>query len=255
MSSLRRSPTSKETDGKLGFEKATFRWVSDPGAKVDENAFQLGEIDIEFPKGKVRCHPNRVDFSHLADQLTIFCHFASLPLQLTALSGPVGSGKSALLMSLLGELDCISGVVHLPKSGRLQEDGLIQSIAYCAQNSFLRSVSIRDNIIFGETFDEERYDQVLFACALNHDLDNLEDGDLTEIGVRGVTLSGGQKARLAVARALYSKAAVCLFDDPLAALDVYVDSTARSANPSCLTSFSFTGRPLATSSSTVSVDR
>lgn len=186
--------------------------------------------------------------------LDYFCLFASLPLQLTALSGPVGSGKSALLMSLLGELDCISGVVHLPKSGRLQADGLVQSIAYCAQNPFLRSVSIRDNIIFGEPFDEERYDQVLFACALNHDLDNLEDGDLTEIGVRGVTLSGGQKARLAVARALYSKAAVCLFDDPLAALDVYVDSAARTANASCLTSYSFTGRPLATSLSTASVD-
>lgn len=141
------------------------------------------------------------------------------PPQLTVLSGPVGSGKTALLLALLGELDCVGGTLHLPKSGRSLPNGLVDGIAYCAQTPFLQHRSIKDNILYGAPFDQERYEAVLFACALTHDLDNLEDGDSTEIGVRGVVLSGGQKSRLAVARALYSSAAVCLFDDPLAALD------------------------------------
>ncbi|KAG6858944.1 hypothetical protein C0991_001605, partial [Blastosporella zonata] len=84
---------------------------------------------------------------------------------------------------------------------------------------WLRHQSIRDNILFGAPFDDARYDAVLDACALRPDLEVLEDGDLTEIGARGVSLSGGQKARVALARAVYSRARYVLLDDPLSAVD------------------------------------
>lgn len=133
--------------------------------------------------------------------------------------------QTALLSALLGEIDCIEGKVFLPKHGSLA------SVSYCAQNPFLQQRSIRDNILFGSPFDEERYRAVLSACALTHDLDVLEDGDETEIGVRGIVLSGGQKARVALARSVYSRSQIVLLDDVLAAVDV---GTARHLFENCL---------------------
>lgn len=103
--------------------------------------------------------------------------------------------QTALLLALLGEIECVSGVVALPKSGNFLPSGLTMNVAYCGQTPFLQQKSIKDNITFGAPWDEERYEEVIAACALTHDLNILEDGDLTEIGVKGVVLSGGQKAR------------------------------------------------------------
>lgn len=99
-------------------------------------------------------------------------------------------------MALLGEMTTIEGKLTIPKNiSKIDENGLMHSISYAAQSPWLRHQSIKDNILFGQPFDEKRYNEVVECCALRPDLDILEDGDDTEIGARGVSLSGGQKAR------------------------------------------------------------
>merc|ERR1712185_199298 len=84
------------------------------------------------------------------------------------------------------------------------------------------NATVRQNILFGDELDQERYDKVLAACALNADIAALPNADLTEVGERGITLSGGQKQRIAIARAAYARADVVLLDDPLSAMDAHV---------------------------------
>ena len=133
----------------------------------------------------------------------------SFPLGLTVIYGEVAAGKTALLQALLGELDKTAGELTRPD----------QVVGYCAQTPWLQSMSIRDNILFSEPYEETRYKQVLEASALLPDLVEFKHGDLSNIGENGIGLSGGQKARVALARAVYSKAKVLLLDDPLSALD------------------------------------
>ncbi|TEA21060.1 ATP-dependent bile acid permease [Colletotrichum sidae] len=133
----------------------------------------------------------------------------SFPQGLTVIFGKVGSGKSALLQSILGELDRQTGHVIIPT----------EPIGYCAQSPWLQHMSIRDNILFSAPYDAARYTQVLDACALLPDLANFKHGDLSDMGENGIGLSGGQRARVALARAVYSQSRVLLLDDPLAALD------------------------------------
>lgn len=140
---------------------------------------------------------------------------------LTVVCGVVGAGKSALLQALLGELDELKGVSHLPN----------EMVGYCAQTPWLQSMSIRDNILFSSPYHEQRYKRVLEACALVPDLANFAHGDLSFVGENGIGLSGGQKARVALARAVYSNARVLFLDDPLSALD---HNTAESIVRKCL---------------------
>ncbi|KAH7905269.1 P-loop containing nucleoside triphosphate hydrolase protein, partial [Hygrophoropsis aurantiaca] len=130
--------------------------------------------------------------------------------------GPTGSGKTSILMALLGEMHFIPSD---PTSwyGLPRNDG----VAYAAQESWVQNETIRDNILFGAPYDEERYQKVLHQCALERDLTLFEAGDQTEVGEKGLTLSGGQKARVTLARAIYSSAQILLLDDVLAALDVH----------------------------------
>lgn len=137
--------------------------------------------------------------------------------ELVCVVGPVASGKSSLLMGILGELLCTQGTVQ--RCGR---------VAYCAQKPWIVNGSLRENItVFskpGEKFDASWYNAVIRACCLRKDIERLPAGDKTEIGERGVNLSGGQKARLALARAIYSKADIVILDDPLSAVDAAVTS-------------------------------
>lgn len=126
---------------------------------VPEAPFQLVDLSVNFPTGK-----------------------------LSVVSGPTGSGKSAILTALLGEMELLEGQTYLPKQ-TTQVDaktGLRNSVAYASQTPWLQQKSIKDNILFGEEFNEERYDATLEACALVPDLEMLEDGDQTEIGAKGV---------------------------------------------------------------------
>ncbi|KAM7356664.1 uncharacterized protein ACRADG_002316 [Cochliomyia hominivorax] len=130
---------------------------------------------------------------------------------LAAVVGPVGAGKSTLLNAILGEVKLESGEIEL--NGK---------ISYCSQEPWIFEGTIKDNIIFVEDYDERRYKQVLRVCALERDVQLLPKRDLTLVGERGVSLSGGQKARVNLARAIYRKADIYLFDDPLSAVDTHV---------------------------------
>ena len=97
-----------------------------------------------------------------------------------------------------------------------------RGLAYVSQEPFLISASVRENILLGQAFDGGRYERVLRVCCLDDDLKQLADGEWTAVGERGVALSGGQKTRISMARALYRKASVVLMDDPLSAVDSHV---------------------------------
>ncbi|CAG2116727.1 unnamed protein product, partial [Medioppia subpectinata] len=133
------------------------------------------------------------------------------PGQLLAVIGTVGCGKSSLLMSILGELPVSYG--QLSVRGR---------VSYAAQESWAFMASVRDNILFGAEYDEHRYRSVVKACALDTDFRLFPYGDKTLVGERGVSLSGGQRARVALARAIYHQADIYLLDDPLSAVDAHV---------------------------------
>ncbi|KAL3493893.1 P-loop containing nucleoside triphosphate hydrolase protein [Aspergillus germanicus] len=131
--------------------------------------------------------------------------------ELIAVIGGVGSGKSSLLSALAGDMRMTDGDVRLSTSR-----------AFCPQYTWIQNTTLRDNILFGKPYNEEWYDQVIEACALKPDLEILPNGDQTEIGERGITISGGQKQRLNIARAIYFNAELVLLDDPLSAVDAHV---------------------------------
>ncbi|XP_011311098.1 multidrug resistance-associated protein 4 isoform X2 [Fopius arisanus] len=130
---------------------------------------------------------------------------------LTAVVGRVGAGKSSLLQLILGELDSTAGQVTVGGS-----------VSYASQEPWLFGGSVRNNILFGQPYDESRYREVVRACALTRDFIQLPQGDKTLVGERGTSLSGGQRARVNLARAVYRKADIYLFDDPLSAVDAHV---------------------------------
>uniref|UniRef100_H2YL88 ATP-binding cassette sub-family C member 7 n=1 Tax=Ciona savignyi TaxID=51511 RepID=H2YL88_CIOSA len=134
------------------------------------------------------------------------------PGQLLAVIGPVGSGKSSFLNAILRELPASSGTAKV-----------VGQVTYAGQVPWVFSGSIRENILFGEAYDEKRYNEVVAVCCLDKDFLSFEYGDLTLVGQRGVTLSGGQKARVNLARAVYRRGTnIFLLDDPLSAVDASV---------------------------------
>ncbi|XP_043349189.1 ATP-binding cassette sub-family C member 6-like isoform X3 [Dermochelys coriacea] len=130
---------------------------------------------------------------------------------LLAVVGQVGAGKSSLLYALLGELQKLDGYVAIKGT-----------VAYVPQQDWIQNASVEENIIFGEEMDESWYNSVIDACALQPDLESFPAGSKSEIGEKGINISGGQKQRMSLARAVYKKAAVYLLDDPLSAVDAQV---------------------------------
>ncbi|XP_045158220.2 ATP-binding cassette sub-family C member 4-like [Mercenaria mercenaria] len=125
--------------------------------------------------------------------------------------GPVGAGKSSILLTILKELPEVDGEINV--SGR---------VAYASQEPWVFSGTVQQNITFGNEFDRPKYNRILKACALDRDISVMPNGDETLIGDRGVILSGGQKSRVSLARALYTDADIYLLDDPLSAVDSIV---------------------------------
>lgn len=138
-------------------------------------------------------------------------NFTARKGELSCVVGRVGSGKSSLLQAVLGDIWKVNGevVVH----GRT---------AYVAQQSWVMNASVKENIVFGHRWDPDFYERTVDACALADDFKTLPDGDRTEVGERGISLSGGQKARVTLARAVYARADVYLLDDCLSAVDQHV---------------------------------
>jgi ATP-binding cassette subfamily C (CFTR/MRP) protein 1 len=131
--------------------------------------------------------------------------------ELVAIIGGVGSGKSSLLGALAGDMRRTGGNVTFAGNR-----------AFCPQYAWIQNATVKDNITFGKDYDRRWYNEVVDACALRPDLDMLPNGDMTEIGERGITVSGGQKQRLNIARAIYFNADIVLMDDPLSAVDAHV---------------------------------
>ncbi|CAD6187548.1 unnamed protein product [Caenorhabditis auriculariae] len=131
--------------------------------------------------------------------------------QLITVVGRVGSGKTSLLQALLGEMEKVSGSVAM--HGR---------VSYVPQQAWMQNNTLRNNITFGKQYDEYFYSRVLDACALYSDLQMLPLGDMTEIGEKGINLSGGQKARISLARSVYQNHDIYLLDDPMSAVDAHV---------------------------------
>ncbi|KAE8539170.1 hypothetical protein D1P53_004260 [Cryptococcus gattii VGV] len=199
---------------------ATIAWPKGEGIdKGHTGKFKLEGVDLKVPEGK----------------LSLLC-------------GPLGSGKTLLLRAFLGEAKVEKGSVLAPKSfpdatpilldNEIEtaihwtaEHWLNDSIAYAPQQSFIRHGTLRDNILFGQPMWKERYQEALRQTALLPDLEILEDADMTEVGENGVTLSGGQKARVNLARCIYSRASTIYLDDILSAVDAH---TAQFIDQECL---------------------
>ncbi|CAG5119557.1 unnamed protein product, partial [Candidula unifasciata] len=130
---------------------------------------------------------------------------------LVAVVGVVGAGKSSLLSAILGEMDKLSGSVAVKGS-----------VSYVAQQAWIQNDTLQNNILFSKGLNQDKYDRVIQACALQPDLDVLPAGDNTEIGEKGINLSGGQKQRVSLARAVYQNSDIYLLDDPLSAVDSHV---------------------------------
>jgi ABC-type nitrate/sulfonate/bicarbonate transport system ATPase subunit len=190
------------TDGStISFNHASISWPSDDSDHSDHST--LEDVNISFPKG-----------------------------QLSIISGPTGCGKSLLLSAILGECDVLAGTIAAPKTVAhrnryddmaLESNWIIPgSIAYVAQIPWIENASVKENILFGLPFNEERYNKAIEACALEKDLDVMPDGDGTEIGANGINISGGQRWRVTLCRALYSRAEILVLDDIFSAVDTHV---------------------------------
>ncbi|CAA7262907.1 unnamed protein product [Cyclocybe aegerita] len=189
-------PTSgvNEEDSQIGFRNATFAWSAEDNDGALTPSSRVYRLNVD---GELFFKRNCINL----------------------IIGPTGSGKTSMLMALLGEMHFIpsnpNSCFNLPRG---------EGVAYAAQESWVQNATIRENIIFGSPYDEERYKKVISQCALERDLELFEAGDATEVGEKGLTLSGGQKARVTLARAIYSPAKIILLDDVLAALDVHTSA-------------------------------
>ncbi|KAL1882253.1 hypothetical protein Daus18300_000739 [Diaporthe australafricana] len=210
--------SAKESD-EVTFDGASIAWPADEKLGDDER-FVLRDVTVTFPKG-----------------------------ELSVISGKTGTGKSLMLASILGEVDILSGSILMPRSPPVEDRKdnkatkanwiIPEAIAYVAQIPWIENASIRDNIEFGLPHDQERYQKTIEVCALKKDLDMLSDGERTEIGANGINLSGGQKWRVTLARAIYSRAGILVFDDIFSAVDAHVG---RHIFEECLTGELATGR-------------
>lgn len=211
----------KELNNAIEVDQASFTWerMPDSEEKMKQTkdfraAGQLEKPGHHGKGGKGDETPSDSDSSfaqgapfHLND-LT----FTAGRDELVAVIGTVGCGKSSLLSALAGDMRMTDGSISMGVSSR----------AFCPQYAWIQNTSVRNNILFGQEYNESWYKQVIEACALQSDLEMLPAGDSTEIGERGITVSGGQKQRLNVARAIYFDADIVLLDDPLSAVDAHV---------------------------------
>ena len=196
----------------LSLEHVTCSWDDNTGRQT------LEDISLRVPLPPFRhSFPPYVLTSlayssiHRLSEFILSCYcllFQVSDAQLVLVTGAVGSGKSSLLMTILGELpvDC----------GRISR---ADRVAYVSQTPWVFSGTVRENILFGRPFDESKYNAALQACDLASDLARFAKHDSTRIGERGVSLSGGQRARVSLARAVYADAELYLLDDPLSAVD------------------------------------
>ncbi|KAF9165612.1 Multidrug resistance-associated protein 1 [Actinomortierella ambigua] len=200
-----------DKDSSVFIHDGTFAWAPEPGkkpvpheTKKTKKTKKKKTVDEDE---KVRV-PSPVSTDPILTDINIRVARGTL----SVIVGRVGQGKSSLISTLMGEMYKRRGTVFLQGT-----------IGYVPQQAWIFNATLKDNIIFGLPFDQDKYDRIVFACGLKPDLEMLPAGDMTEIGERGINLSGGQKQRVSLARAAYQDADVYLLDDPLSAVDAHVD--------------------------------
>ncbi|KAI2474192.1 ATP-binding cassette sub-family C member 4 [Diabrotica virgifera virgifera] len=184
----------------------------------------LENDEYKYDQNKISSDPNENSKSMLSlkniyakwDASLSDCVLNDITLELNkgkllGVIGPVGAGKSSLLQTLLGELDIDKGSINANGT-----------YSYASQEPWIFSSTIRQNILFGADYDRKRYKEVIRVCALERDLEQFKDRDMTVVGDKGASLSGGQKARINLARAVYREKDIYLLDDPLSAVDIHV---------------------------------
>ncbi|CAL1534987.1 unnamed protein product [Lymnaea stagnalis] len=185
----------------IDINNASFTWMSPERTACATNRAAVFESSPQEP-----CIMKTQDLEGI--------HLKIFQGQYIGIVGKVGSGKSSLFSAIIGEMR--------KKQGEITVHDLDEGFAYVGQESWIQHATIRDNILFGRPYVCQKYDSVLEACALVDDLKVMPAGDMTEVGENGITLSGGQRARVALARAVYQDKAVYLLDDPLSAVDAHV---------------------------------
>ncbi|KAG0238087.1 hypothetical protein BGW42_007641 [Actinomortierella wolfii] len=200
----------------LSIERADFIWEQEPAPPSPPSPKESDEKNTK--KGKKSTKKNKLNEKQptvvAEDAYITFLRDINLQIprgSLVAVVGPVGAGKSSLLQAMVG--------IMTQSAGTLTRGS---SISYAPQTPWIQNATIRDNILFGQPFDPIKYQRVVKACCLEKDLSMFPHGDQTEIGERGVNLSGGQKARLSLARSVYFDADMVVMDDPLSAVDAHV---------------------------------
>lgn len=211
------SPIEDErpTNQRLNTDFATFKMEHEEAVEVAEShamdtaAFtgpSSNEAIDMVPLSRVESTPDPHHLQRLKD-----INFQVNRGEFVVVVGEIGAGKSSLLAAIVGEMRRTEGVVKLGGT-----------VGFCPQTAWIQNATVRNNILFGKEFDQDKYDRVIRDCALEADFEMLPNGDATEIGERGITVSGGQKARINIARAAYNDADIVLLDDPLSAVDAHV---------------------------------
>ena len=199
------TPKTKKNENAIEISDASFAWTSSINTSDLHIQSSANAKDVKQTLIKSQ-NSNQHSFSVLK-QVNISIKNGNL----VGVYGAFGSGKTSLLSGIMGQMTLCGGSVAV--SG---------SIAYCAQQAWLMNATVRENILFGSSYDKARYQDVVKACELLKDFEMFQSGDLTEVGEHGINLSGGQKQRISLARAVYSNKDIYLLDDPFSALDAHV---------------------------------
>ena len=174
---------SFESDNKLNL--STIPLISTDSKKIIKDEGYLKNINLTIKEGEFIC-----------------------------IIGEVGSGKSSLIQAILNNM-----IIQNSNNTKIIVNG---KISYVGQEAWIQNNTVQNNILFYQPYNAEKYQKILNLCELNQDLNSLSGGDLTEIGEKGVNLSGGQKARISLARAMYCDNDIYIMDDPISALDAHV---------------------------------
>lgn len=203
----------EDTNNAIEVVSGSFAWNSE---KPEEQGFSASREDLLEQNSKERVEGEKLLEQNGTPKQVIMLKNIDLAVpkgELVGICGAVGSGKSSLLYAILDQMETVSGSV-----------AIAGSMALVSQQAWIQNATVRENILFTKSFDQEKYDHVVETCCLKPDFEIMTSGDLTEIGERGINLSGGQKQRISIARALYADRDIYMLDDPLSAVDTHVGS-------------------------------
>uniref|UniRef100_A0A8C3TI31 ATP-binding cassette sub-family C member 5 n=1 Tax=Chelydra serpentina TaxID=8475 RepID=A0A8C3TI31_CHESE len=205
----------KNSENAVVMENATLSWeLQNEHSRKNNNENMNGKSAYKYQPKPEPVLPHSETSVREEDSAAIALYNLSFTVKkekVLGICGNVGSGKSSVISAILGQMFLYDGTV-----------GVDGTLAYVSQQAWIFHENVRQNILFGEEYNEERYNYAINVCSLKSDMESLPYGDLTEIGERGLNLSGGQKQRISLARAVYANRDIYLLDDPLSAVDAHV---------------------------------